>query len=83
MRCPMTDSAWREEVERETMKEYMATTHLSPRDRILWHRTRLVDSRLEVRQLRDALIWMSGSADFAPGGQAHEGWLKIRHLVQK
>ena len=25
----------------------------------------------------DALIWSSGSADFAEGGQAREGWLKI------
>lgn len=35
----------------------------------------------QLQELRDALIWMSGSADFAPGGKAHEGWLKIRHLA--
>lgn len=27
--------------------------------------------------LEDAVIWMSGSADFAPGGMAHEGFEKI------
>lgn len=33
--------------------------------------------------------WMSGSADFAPGGKSHDGWIKaqydvdqIRHLVK-
>lgn len=28
-------------------------------------------------KLREALIWCGGSADFGPGGQAREGWLKL------
>jgi hypothetical protein len=35
----------------------------------------------EVRALRAAVQWMSGSTDFAPGGKAHEGWLKILPLA--
>jgi len=35
---------------------------------------------IENAKLREALIWCSGSADFAPGGQAREGWLKIQPL---
>lgn len=31
----------------------------------------------EIEQLRKALIWCSGSGDFAPEGQAREGWLKL------
>ena len=30
-----------------------------------------------INQHKDALIWCSGSADFGPGGQAREGWLKV------
>ena len=30
----------------------------------------------KIDQYVDVLIWSSGSADFAPGGQAHEGWKK-------
>jgi hypothetical protein len=30
----------------------------------------------DVAELRDALIWCSGSADFGPGGKAHKGWVK-------
>ena len=30
-----------------------------------------------IDQYREALIWCSGSADFNPGGQAHDGWNKI------
>jgi len=29
-------------------------------------------------ELLSAVVWMSGSGDFAPGGQAHEGWLKLQ-----
>lgn len=31
----------------------------------------------ENESLRDALIWASGSPDFARGGQARQGWLKL------
>lgn len=27
----------------------------------------------------DTIQWMSGSSDFSPGGQAHQGWLKARN----
>lgn len=30
----------------------------------------------KIDQYLDALIWCSGSADFAEGGQAHKGWVK-------
>jgi len=50
----------------------------------------------ETSRLKEALHlawglvqWMSGSADFAPGGKSHGGWIKaqydvdqIRHLVK-
>ena len=35
-----------------------------------------------ISQLEDAIIWMSGSADFAPGGKARTGWLKVSRLLQ-
>jgi len=31
-----------------------------------------------LHELRDAVIWMSGSGDFAVGGKARKGWLKAR-----
>ncbi|KKL51365.1 hypothetical protein LCGC14_2296220 [marine sediment metagenome] len=32
----------------------------------------------------DALMWCSGSADFAPEGQAHSGWKKLcRPLIEE
>lgn len=30
----------------------------------------------EKEKMREALMWMSGSNDFGPGGQAREGFLK-------
>ena len=39
--------------------------------------------RAEVEELRGALIWCSGSADFSPEGIAHKGWLKVQHLCVK
>lgn len=35
----------------------------------------------EIEQLRDALIWCSGSPSFAPGGEAHVGWTRIRETL--
>jgi len=32
-------------------------------------------------KLEELIIWMSGSSDFSPGGQAHEGWLKAQYLL--
>ena len=33
---------------------------------------------------REALQWCGGSADFAPDGQAHEGWMKlVRPLLDR
>jgi hypothetical protein len=39
----------------------------------------------EIRQLReglhealDIIVWMSGSSDFSPEGEAYEGWKKAR-----
>ena len=30
-----------------------------------------------IGDLADALVWASGSSDFAPEGKAHKGWLKV------
>jgi len=30
-----------------------------------------------IQVLKEAVIWMSGSQDFAPGGKARRGWLKL------
>lgn len=29
-----------------------------------------------LKECREALLWCSGSQDFAPGGQARKGWEK-------
>jgi hypothetical protein len=31
----------------------------------------------KLRLMQDALIWMSGSDDFGPGGKAREGFLRV------
>lgn len=31
----------------------------------------------EIRRLRDALSWCSGSPSFAEGGEAYLGWLNV------
>lgn len=36
---------------------------------------------LELKELREALQWCSGSSDFSEGGIAREGWLKGPHLA--
>jgi hypothetical protein len=37
-----------------------------------------------MTKLEDALVWCGGSADFAPGGQAREGWEKtVMPLLRK
>jgi len=38
----------------------------------------------ELDKYQDALMWCSGSEDFAPGGKAHMGWMKIcKSLLKK
>ena len=37
----------------------------------------LAAARAEIAKMREALIWCSGSQDFAIGGQARAGWEKI------
>lgn len=34
-------------------------------------------AREEIKKLKDALTWCSGSADFGVDGQAHKGWMKL------
>ena len=44
------------------------------------------DARLiaAAPELLEALMWCSGSGDFAPGGRAHKGWLKLgRPAIEK
>jgi len=36
----------------------------------------------ENEKLREALKWASGSSDFAPGGVARKGWLKVVKLLK-
>lgn len=36
-----------------------------------------------VDEMREALIWCSGSDDFQEGGKAREGWLKVSHLLNE
>lgn len=36
-----------------------------------------------LKEMTDMVIWMSGSPDFGPDGQAHEGWLRNRDKVNK
>jgi hypothetical protein len=31
----------------------------------------------------EVLLWCSGSSDFAPGGIAHKGWLKVRPVLDR
>jgi len=38
---------------------------------------RMAKLEKENEKLREALIWCSGSEDFAEGGKARKGWLKI------
>lgn len=37
----------------------------------------LVEAYALIDRYIEALQWCSGSADFGPGGQAREGWLKL------
>src|SRR5271170_5977006 len=53
-------------------------------------REEFVNTRAEVTQLRESLaqltnvtIWMTGSADFGEGGKAHQGYLKMRHVIDR
>ena len=40
-------------------------------------RAKLAAAEEMVNDLREALIWTSGSIDFASGGVAREGWLRV------
>ena len=41
----------------------------------------LLRAELRIQVLEDALRWCGGSADFAPGGQAHKQWLNVSRLL--
>ena len=38
--------------------------------------------RHHLNEMIETVQWMSGSADFGPDGQAHEGWLKAREKLK-
>ena len=40
-------------------------------------KARIAELEAALRKYQEALIWCSGSPDFAPEGQAREGWLKL------
>ncbi len=42
----------------------------------------LKKARKEIQELKDALVWCSGSQDFLEGGKAREGWDKLKHLIK-
>ena len=51
---------------------------------------KITDKNKENKRLREALeemletvYWMSGSSDFSPEGQAHEGWIKVQPKIKK
>jgi hypothetical protein len=52
-----------------------------------WLDIHLDEKRSEDEQLlhdaASALLWCSGSSDFSPGGIAHNGWLKIRPVLDR
>ena len=41
------------------------------------HEDAMADLEAKLEELRQALLWCSGSADFNEGGVAREGWLKV------
>ena len=41
------------------------------------YRCRMEGYQSLVDELREALIWCGGSADFGPGGKAEAGWNKV------
>jgi hypothetical protein len=41
------------------------------------------DARKLLADLADLTIWMTGSADFGPEGQAHEGWVKGKPALDR
>ena len=43
---------------------------------------KLQRAREALEKAVDVILWMSGSADFAPGGQAHQGWLKAQSDIE-
>ena len=44
----------------------------------------LEKDKVLIGLLLEALIWCSGFDDFAPGGKAHAGWLKVAQpLIKK
>jgi hypothetical protein len=42
---------------------------------------RVEELEAALLEAEGAIEWMSGSADFGPEGQAHDGWIKIRAKV--
>lgn len=43
----------------------------------------LVRLRTYIESLFETIYWMSGSSDFAPEGQAHQGWLKAQTEIEQ
>ena len=59
-------------------REKVAQVWCRPSTKKIVFQPKLAEAFAEIiSEYMEALIWCSGSADFAEGGQAREGWLKI------
>jgi hypothetical protein len=64
------------------LADYKAHAWVEMGDYIVVQRQR--DALRELaRELHGAVIWMSGSADFGPTGQAADGWEKLQPLLAR
>jgi len=64
----------------KTMCDYITEKEKKELDRILKKRKpkkNIKSLEQQIRRLKEALIWCSGSADFQPEGKARKGWVKI------
>ena len=69
------------EITKEQFNQEMQRTLRQEAERILNEKPRLIQNNKQLQEaLQDVLdvaYWMSGSADFSPGGQAHAGWVSV------
>lgn len=80
--------AWKAKAEgydavRKALREKVGAPWPPNLSRALWagiaadEKKRADDAEAKLEELRQALLWCSGSADFNEGGVARKGWLKV------